>query len=352
MFPQQALTEDHFQGLGRIVSETPESLHVLMNGLRAASCGGAYYVHPTDTGAFETVEDAIAQGEADNPLGDGEIVIMLASGFLHSLPVAGLVIDTDNHYCFVSMTPDFYSTSGRTRLDGNLELKATTGSVFKHVCFHGITVQDMELTVRERRRVIFNNALMYDVDFKLEHGTDGFDIFLKDCRYNGQMVIDSLDLPATPTSTFHVVGGYILTMDFSADYAKIGAIKTLTFERTHLFFMTLGTNYVFDLQLTDKQITFDSCSFETSPSTPLRLFKNPSASFLLKWQGMNLFQNSDVIGSTLMVVDFAGPTAVQHAPWVDTGALPTNPCAGTMVLDTSDIGSTWKWLTWNGSAWV
>ena len=357
MFPKEALTEDHFQGAGRITSEAPGSLHEILNATRNISNGGSYYVHPTAEGAFETIYDAITQADLDHPDDGSLITIEVAAGFSHALPVAGLEIDKAKHYYFMCRTSDvsISSGSGYTKITGNLDLKATAligGSIRPRTVFNNVKLESMALTVRSGRRLIFENVVSTSTyTLNVEHGTESVDILLNRYNPSGYMVLNALDIPTTPASYLKVEGSQLGFLTHASYNRKVGGFSQIELMRCDVGVYNIGTEGLFDLQSKAVTVKFTSCSFEALAGALLYVVKN-AASGTIYWGGTNRFSYGGVIGAgDEYAVDFTGPTHIR-APSLDTGKTPVAPPAGTTKLDNTDDGGTWAWLVWNGSAWV
>jgi len=84
-YPLEALPQDHFQGLGNLATDEPDSLRSLLNRARSISTARGYHVDPDQTDiAFATINAAYAAGDAELPAGE-PVVITLAPGKNHSL---------------------------------------------------------------------------------------------------------------------------------------------------------------------------------------------------------------------------------------------------------------------------
>ena len=355
MFPKEALTEDHFQGLGKIVPEAPGSLHVLMNAMRSQMNSGAYYVHPTADGAFPTIEEAVAQAELDHIAGSEAIVILLAQGLEHAITVAGgLIIDTTNFYYFVAAAADDNLYKAPTKISGDMDLKVTTkvsSSIRRPVIFQNISCYGMEITVRSGRRLVFNNIFNDNMKVHVEHGADGVDLACINMRGEGNFAITALDLPASPVSNFRALNSKFVGAAVVSPFWSVGGFLTIAAERCAWAIFINGTQPIFDLEGKSVSLTLlDTRMTIGATGGTCNVFSN-ATSGTCRWDGINFLERSANVGTTPKTFVLTGPTH-EKAPWVQSGISPTGPPNGTQKFDDSDDAGSWTWLAWNGSTWV
>lgn len=356
-FLREPLPDDYFgdgqkltkRGKGRVEKDR-DSLVDLINVLRQTSITRGYIVDPNRSDMFETVEEAVAQGEQDNT--NGSIIILLANGVTHSLPAAGLDLDTGNEYIFRAM-PDVGGTGGPTVLSGDIDCKATVkiNSRRRPVVFHNI-VTDINLTVRENRSVTFQGGFFRSSTITFEHGDDGVEItFLQSCADSGQRMFE-LDSPSPLRSLFFCINSDFVLSDFFGDALQLGGFTSVQFTRTRFVHYSFATDRWFDFRNLAPKVKFRDCLFSLTPAANHLLFKN-AANVSMFWEGRNSFDREQGIGTGTFTVDFGGPTHKgAQAPVVATGASPINRPLGTRKFDDSDDGGSWTYLSWNGATWV
>lgn len=121
-FPLEALPKDHFQGLGHLSTDEPDSLRNLLNLMRGASNFSGYQVDPDDPTNFATPNAAYAAADAELPP-EAPIVISVAPGKTHALS-ADLSVNPLRH-CFIVSNEQMEDGQGAdigTKVTGNFIL--------------------------------------------------------------------------------------------------------------------------------------------------------------------------------------------------------------------------------------
>jgi len=101
-FPLEALPQDHFQGLGNLATDEPDSLRGLLNRARSVSTARGYYVNPDRPDiAFATINAAYAAADAELPA-EEIVVVRVSPGVDHALDGGAMVLQANRGLIIVS----------------------------------------------------------------------------------------------------------------------------------------------------------------------------------------------------------------------------------------------------------
>lgn len=195
-FPLENIPKDHFQGLGHLATDEPDSLRNLLNRLRSASDFGGYQVDQNDDRKYSNIAEAFAVADANEPDG-AEIKFTVADGDYSDNINFG-----DDHP--ITIEGIGYQTA---KITGNL-IFGNYAAEKRHVIRY-CEVEAGTITIKDGTNIIFDQCIVDKSAFTLNptDGTVGYRVRLQNCDVQAPTIAETAS--STGTRRFVIDGGTV-----------------------------------------------------------------------------------------------------------------------------------------------